>query len=94
MRAGHRLGSTDITRFYIQSSSAKKEPKKKRRTSKVKPEVVKKPPEMASEVSPRIQRQQAPKTELDFEIERLKAEIQQEKQMKLVLVVNNRGILL
>ena len=31
------------------------------------------------------QQQQAPKTELDYEIERLKAEIQQERQMKLVV---------
>lgn len=30
------------------------------------------------------QQQQAPRTELDYEIERLKAEIQQERQMKLV----------
>ena len=31
------------------------------------------------------QQQQAPRTELDYEIERLKAEIQQERQMKLVV---------
>lgn len=84
----HRLGSTDITRFYTQTSAVKKKPKEKRKASKVKPQAVKKPSEMASEVSPRVQRQQqAPKTELDYEMERLKAEIQQEKQMKLVILI-------
>ncbi|XP_031556749.1 coiled-coil domain-containing protein 169-like [Actinia tenebrosa] len=83
---GHRLGSTDITKFYTQTSTVKKELKETRRASKVKPQPVVKPSKMASEVSPRVLRQQqAPKTELDYEIERLKAEIQQEKQMKDML---------
>ena len=33
-----------------------------------------------------LQHQDGPRTELDYEIERLKAEIQQERQMKYVVI--------
>lgn len=81
---GHGLGSTDITRFYSYTrNSSKTEPKKKAKQSKPKPNNNVKHAKMSAEVTARVQRQQqAPKTEMDYEIERLKAELQQERQMK------------
>lgn len=82
---GHALASTDITQFYVRKSSPAKIEKKKKtkKTSQdIKREKARRHSKMSAD-SLRMQRQpQAPKTELDFEIERLKAEIQQERQMK------------
>ncbi|KAK3724606.1 hypothetical protein QZH41_016406 [Actinostola sp. cb2023] len=83
---GHGLGSTDITRFYSSVSSKPEAKKKIIKQPRIKPRPSQKPVKMSWELSQRIQRQQqAPKTELDYEIERLKAELQQEKQMKEML---------
>lgn len=81
---GHALASTDISQFYVRkaSSQTKVEKTKRPRKTQDRREKVRRPSKMSAD-SLRMQRQpQAPKTELDFEIERLKAEIQQERQMK------------
>lgn len=87
-----RTSSTSVTKKKGSSTAETRrrassiaEPKKKPKKAQEKPVRSSKPKPKMSAEPPRIQRQQqAPKTELDFEIERLKAELQQEKQMKLV----------
>lgn len=82
---GHALASTDITQFYVRKSSPSNKVEKKKKPKKIvqdRREKARRLSKMSAD-SLRMQRQpQPPKTELDFEIERLKAEIQQERQMK------------
>ncbi|EDO37982.1 predicted protein [Nematostella vectensis] len=85
---GFGLGSTDITRLYSSSGSEKKkeQPKTRLKPAERRPSVAPKAATMAKDHLSRAQKKQtSPKSEMDYEIERLRAEIQQEKQMKEML---------
>lgn len=72
----HARRVTDITPFIPIKKDADKLRKKNKKSSK-------KSSKMSSPRGHKPQQQsKAPRTELDYEIERLKAEIQQERQMK------------
>ena len=80
----HARRSTDITQCYPEKKTERKVVAKTRHQRQA--QKPKKVSEMSSDYTPRGNKQQqhhkAPRTELDYEIERLKAEIQQEIQMK------------
>lgn len=77
----HARRATDITAFVpIKKDEGKVEGKKK--TQKHSKRSKKSYKMSTPRGSKPQQQQQAPRTELDYEIERLKAEIQQERQMK------------
>lgn len=84
---GHALARTDISQFYCRTKSprTKAEPQKQPKKTQDKPKRSRKPVKMSTDAVRMQRQQQAPKTELDYEIERLKAELQQERQMKLVM---------